>query len=1238
MIDSTIRRLLRPVVDVRQGETTITLLMFWYSFLAMAGYNIIKPATRSKFITDLGAENLPYVMLAAGLLMGVIMQQYARLVGLLPRRWMFPATQAALVGFLLAFWALFKTGLPWVSAAFYFWGLLLGIFLISQFWTLANDVYDPRQAKRLFGFIGGGASLGGSAGAGLTVWLAQPLGTDNLLLISAGCLAFSTGLSWFLTRQMDVAGGPAIAVDREEQVGGKEALRLLRESRPLRLIALIIGFAAMGAVILEQQLNMATESFVDGQDAITSFLANITLYISLIAFFVQIWLTGRIHRLLGVGFALLVLPVSLAVTSLLIVAFPVVWIAALARVQDSSLRYTLDKTSREILFLPLPPDLKHKAKPFVDVAVDRLMGKGLASLLLLLVLKVFHFEWYQLSYLSLAMVGLWIAMAVAAKREYIAGFRRRLSRGDVTADEAALFVADLSAVEVLVRELASPDEQRVINAIDLLEQLDKRAFVTPLLLQHASPTVRARTLRMVGAAPPEADEDWHRAIESCLADDHPEVRVAALAALAAVERPAAGDDLRAHLTDPDPHIVALAAQALAKSNRSEDVDASEQALTRLIDDGQMPIARVAAARAAGDSVHPRLRRLLVPLLFDANEDVAKAAIAGARRLTEQDVIFLPILVSLLAHRRLKQAARVALASYGPDGLPALGHFLRDPGEAPWTRRHLPATIAQIPCQESVDLLVSVLDDADGFVRYKALAALAELHREWPDLHIDPKPFEKHAFDEAARANRYWRAYGELFGGNTQPETLLTIALRQKVRRGVGRIYDLLELIYPWQEIAAVRWTLGHGDAPARTAAVEYLDNLLNMGGRRRLMPLIEDVEFDRQSVPRAGTVESTLAGLLEDEDPIIVAVAAVEVAARNVWVLTPLLEDLALRDDPGLGHASGAAAWALASRRSGSPGARPHPLPAIEIAHRLHSLALFSEAAVGELLQIAALGRQVPFAVGDELVDETEVGRIVLLLHGEVHVVAPDSDRHVHPPALFGLREVLGGSAMRVTARAVVPSVGLVLEPDTFLTVLSNNVDLFKGLARMLLASTAAAGSPTIVRAAAGRPLRSRLREPGSLTAVDKALVLRDVPIFARASAVELAEAVAIAREVVLAPGSRLFSEYDPPSMYVVLSGELLLAQADGGDTFKAEAGDIVGAYAPLAGESAGWRADVLQAGIALALKRDQLFEVLADRVELLQSVFGALFQTERLRTVHVFSAAGDDDRRSGDGAPRVSD
>ena len=76
-----------------------------------------------------------------------------------------------------------------MSAGFYVLAAIFGILLISQFWTLANDIYDPRQAKRIFGFIGAGSSLGGATGAGLTAYLVERVGTENMLLVSAGIMA-----------------------------------------------------------------------------------------------------------------------------------------------------------------------------------------------------------------------------------------------------------------------------------------------------------------------------------------------------------------------------------------------------------------------------------------------------------------------------------------------------------------------------------------------------------------------------------------------------------------------------------------------------------------------------------------------------------------------------------------------------------------------------------------------------------------------------------------------------------------------------------------------------------------------------------------------------------------------------------------------------------------------------------------------------------------------------------------
>ena len=149
---SLLSRVLSPIVQLRDGESTTALLMFLYSFLAMTSYNIVKPITRSQFINSLGADNLPWVQFGAGMLIGVLMQGYSRVMAMVPRRWTVPVTQAGLVSLLVIFWVLFtQAKAEWVSVAFYVLGLIFGLLTISQFWTIANDIYDARQAKRLFG-------------------------------------------------------------------------------------------------------------------------------------------------------------------------------------------------------------------------------------------------------------------------------------------------------------------------------------------------------------------------------------------------------------------------------------------------------------------------------------------------------------------------------------------------------------------------------------------------------------------------------------------------------------------------------------------------------------------------------------------------------------------------------------------------------------------------------------------------------------------------------------------------------------------------------------------------------------------------------------------------------------------------------------------------------------------------------------------------------------------------------
>jgi AAA family ATP:ADP antiporter len=938
MIDSFFRRVLSPLVTFREGEAVVGVLMFIYSFLVMTAYNNIKPSAASKFIDDLGADNVPYVFLAAGLTMGFIMNYYSRAVGKVPKRWVLPGTQVAIIAALVGFWFLFQTGQVWVSAAFFFFGrLLLGIFLISQFWTLANEIYDPRQAKRVFGFIGGGAMLGGMTGSGLTALLVERVGTENLILFSAAIL----GVCFFLIlaiqrRTMAGAAKEGTFRVKGESLGGGEALSMLKSSRHLQLIALVIGFSALGAATLEQQLYMASESEVAGTDSITSFLAEITFYISLIGFVIQIYFTSRIYSLLGIGFAMAVLPASLGLTAVVILLNKALWASSVARVSDSALRYSLDKTTRETLFLPLSAELKLKAKGFVDVVADRFIGKGVGSVVLLIAIQWLKLEWWQLSILSLVYCGLWLGLTRMAKKEYLSVFRRSIETMSLEPERLTREAGDAATLETLVEELASTDDERVLRSIEFLEQLSKRNLITPLLLHHHSPRIRARAIAAVKGAAPAVLERWAPALEKSLRDDDPDVRAAAISALSSVREGDVRGLVRPYVNDGDPRIAATAAVTLAESEDENDRAEARRVLERLAGDGRdaMAPSRREAARAIARTTDPRFRQLLLPLMHDADSAVAREAIASARLLDDSDLLFVPTLISLTRNRRLKNAAREALVSYGESVVPALTYFLRDEDEDPWVRRHIPGTLARIPSPASVQAVVEALESDDGFLRYKAVLALEKIRRERPDVPIPGARVEKLLLREASHYYRYLGASYNLFDkGGLPRDGLLAQALSEKLTRAFDRIFRLLGLLHDWKDVRAARIAIERGDVRARSSAIEFLDNTLSGQLRKWILPIIDEMPLaDRVRKGnvllknRVRGVEETLERLIYDDDPVVAAAAIDLVRERKVWSLAPDLEQVLEFRDARDFVVFESASLALAAYRLKTDAPLAHPI------------------------------------------------------------------------------------------------------------------------------------------------------------------------------------------------------------------------------------------------------------------------------------------------------------------------
>jgi AAA family ATP:ADP antiporter len=1212
---SSAPRLRDHLIVLREGEGPGVLLMFAYSFLAMTSYNIVKPVTRSKFISDFGADNLPWILLGAGLVIGLVMHQYTHAMSRLPRRSVLPVTFAGIIALQLTFWALLRAGWEAASVGLFVFGQILGVLLISQFWTLANDIYDARQAKRVFGFIGGGASLGGALGAGLTRYLAERVGTANLLTVSAAALACCAAIVVLILRRHDAAR--LSAVEEEGGVGAKAALRMLATSPHLRVIALVIGLAAAGATIVEQQVNMVAEATGESEDAITAFLATITLWISLAGFLVQVVLTSRIHRSLGLSFALLLLPFTLGSTAVIILVTGAVWAPPVARVFDATLRYTVDKTTREILFLPLPAELKYRAKPFIDVTTDR-FAKAVTAIVLLVLVQPWglDLEWREVSYASLVVMAIWVGGTIVARREYLRSFRTSIGTMTIAPETIRAEVTDASTVEALVEELSNPDEAAVLYAISMLEALDKRHLITPLLLHHDSPRVRTRALMGLSATRSRIARTWTPAVERMTQDPDVDVRAAALRALAALAREDAGTLMRRHLDDPEPRVAVAAATVLADSGNQDDAAAAERALRRLIDDARDVAAagRVECAGALARIRNPGFRPLLVPLLHDGDIRVAQEAIRGARALGVSDGLFIPGLLSLLGHRRLKGDARETLVGYGEAVVGALDHALRDRREHVWLRRHIPNTLALIPCQASMDALVASLAEPDGFLRYKAIAAIERLTREHAHIHFPRDVVEKLL---VAETSRYYNAltlhYNLLQHAAGAPDSLLGRALTDKMSRGLDRIYRLLGLLYHVDDIAAARHTIEQGETHRRAQAIEYLDTLLGGMVRRRVLPILDDTPLAEKVRYANGILRTrprdladTLAQLIHDEDPVVSASAIHFAGVRRSWELTDDVRyvlDHRSAEDHAVVEAAG---WALSRTSPEAPGAAG-PLPAVEFADRVRAIPLFQFVSVDELFRIAEVGEEVRYAAGRELFPAGRAADVQFLLEGE----AASGDTAMVAPAVLGLEAVLEG-APSASVCAVEPVTCVRIAGSEFLNALADNVLLAQGLFRMLLASDAGDAALPVPPGPPGVSGRA-----GVPPAIDVALLLRQHPLFERASPAQLLALTAAAQDTVLATGSVLFAAGGAPSIYVILAGEVVL-ERDGAPPVVAGEGTTVGVAETLAGVGATGRALVTRPGRALRLDREPLFDVLGDEVDLMQGLFSGVLRMKALEAARL--------------------
>jgi len=368
---------LKRLVNVEPQELKALSWSCVYFFTLLCSYYILRPLRDEMGIAG-GVKNLQWLFTGTFLAMLAVVPLFGWITSHYPRKRFLPYVYYFFIGNILLFFVLFKSNITHavVARAFFIWVSVFSLFVVSVFWSFMADIFRSTQAKRLFGFIAAGGTAGALTGPALTAALAVPLGPTNLLLISAGFLGGAVFcvkrlIAW---RENSIARAAGDATEAEDQAMGGGILAafqlVLKSPYLIGICLLMLLFTTLATFLYFQQAHIIRDHFADSADRTTVF-AIMDFSVNALTIIVQLFLTGRIVKHLGLGWTLALIPLLLGIGFLILGLTPVLGTIIMLQIIRRAGNYAVMKPAREMLYVVLSKEEKYKAKNFIDTAIYR---------------------------------------------------------------------------------------------------------------------------------------------------------------------------------------------------------------------------------------------------------------------------------------------------------------------------------------------------------------------------------------------------------------------------------------------------------------------------------------------------------------------------------------------------------------------------------------------------------------------------------------------------------------------------------------------------------------------------------------------------------------------------------------------------------------------------------------------------------------------------------------------------
>ena len=822
--------MLKKLFNINQGEGFPTLILFLH-FFAYVAISITGSAARDAyFLNMVDRKYLPLMFLAVAIVLSIVIEIYSRLS---KNKDLSTIVSGTGIIFIATLFAIQKNLEGWVIPFLYVWKDVIDAIIITQFWLIASQVFDPRQAKRLFGLLGAGGALAAIIIGSSIKQFVSIFGSENLLFATMSFLLVVILMANLIRPYRNINEQKNSNSKKDSQKDEKKSF-----SPYLKSLAIIIGLAAVASRVVDYQFKITAVASFPNQDDLVNFFGQYYAVTGVATMVIQLFITSRLLSRFGILVAILVLPTLFMTGAIGFLMSPVLAAVYISKFSDQVFRFTLHNASIQLLWIPVKNTIKNRLKPVIEGSI-RASLEGVSGILIFLSITVFNVPIHYLS-ISIVLIAIyWINKSFTLKKLYVKELQSAIEKRELNFEELTLDIQDEAMVKTINEALKNNDESQQILALEMIKDIPLTPWKDSLndLLNNGEITVKKEILSI-------SFDDENIITNQTIIDlinNVPDLETESIE-IAGKRRlrkalPIIMD--RIDSVNKEKQII------FAAAIRNIDPDSSNKEKELLLDafnTNDENICSLAIRQMKNDKeILPDDK--LAEYLNQESSMVRDAALSVAE--SRASTSLLPHIIQCLSDPRCAIPARSALQAYDDNVVVELliKHVQRQNVEKSLIIGVI-RTIKNYPTKNSIDLLLSAVSPKVPPIQSEAVDSLIHIARELPldenQIIITKK--------ELIKTSRY--AYEKIIAlsqiNEDEENQLLRYLLQNEVRKLIPVIMKLGILDKPETPIETYIQYVLNNETDKLPYVLEFFENIFSKEERRIVNSLIDNIPIEEK--------------------------------------------------------------------------------------------------------------------------------------------------------------------------------------------------------------------------------------------------------------------------------------------------------------------------------------------------------------------------------------------------------